>query len=96
MTAKFLLTSSFKHFFKGLAVGSLRDNILFVSKKDYAKMSNTRVTVCNFQSMKSPMKLNSLLLKFFCCVTWFEERRHWRRWKQGLFIKSYCLYKTIV
>ena len=28
------------------------------------------VTVCNFQSMKSPVKLNSLLLKLFCYITW--------------------------
>ena len=28
-------------------------------------------TVCNFQSMKSPVELNSLLSKFFCYITWF-------------------------
>ena len=28
-------------------------------------------SVCNFQSMKSPVKLNSLLSKFFCYITWF-------------------------
>ena len=87
MTAKFLLTSSVKHFFKGLAVGSLRIMSFSYQKKDYTNISNTRVTVCNFQSVKSHMKVNSVLLKFFCCVTWFGERRHWRRWKQGLFIK---------
>ena len=27
-------------------------------------------TVCNFQSMKSLMELNSLLSKFFCYITW--------------------------
>ena len=27
-------------------------------------------TVCNFQSMKSPVELNSLLSKFFCYITW--------------------------
>ena len=27
-------------------------------------------TVCNFQSMKSPMELNSLLSKFFYYITW--------------------------
>ena len=26
--------------------------------------------VCNFQSVKSPVELNSLLLKFFCYITW--------------------------
>ena len=28
-------------------------------------------SVCNFQSMKSPVELNSPLLKFFCYITWF-------------------------
>ena len=28
-------------------------------------------TVCNFQSMKSPVELNSLFSKFFCYITWF-------------------------
>ena len=28
-------------------------------------------TVCNFESMKSPVELNSLLSKFFCYITWF-------------------------
>ena len=28
-------------------------------------------TVCNFQSMKSPAELNSLLSKFFCYITCF-------------------------
>ena len=28
-------------------------------------------SVCNFQSMKTPVKLNNLLSKFFCCITWF-------------------------
>ena len=27
-------------------------------------------SVCNFQAMKSPMELNSLLSKFFCYITW--------------------------
>ena len=28
-------------------------------------------SVCNFQSMKTPVELNSLLWKFFCYITWF-------------------------
>ena len=28
-------------------------------------------SVCNFQSMKSPVKLNSLFSKFACYMTWF-------------------------
>ena len=34
------------------------DNLVFV------------LPVCNFQSMKSPVELNSLLSKFFCYITW--------------------------
>ena len=33
---------------------------------------------CDFQSTKSFEELNSLLLKFFCYVTWFDERRLWK------------------
>ena len=29
------------------------------------------ITVCNFQSMKTTVELNSLSSKFFCCITWF-------------------------
>ena len=32
-----------------------------------------------FQFTKCSVELNSLLLKFFCYVTWFYERRNWRR-----------------
>ena len=32
-------------------------------------------STCNFQSMKSRVELNGLSLKFFCCVTCFNERR---------------------
>ena len=28
-------------------------------------------TVCNFQSIKTPVELNILLSKFFCYITWF-------------------------
>ena len=27
-------------------------------------------SVCDFQSMKSPLELNSILSKVFCCITW--------------------------
>ena len=30
------------------------------------------MTVCNFQSMKSLVELNSLFLKLFRYITWFE------------------------
>ena len=29
-------------------------------------------SVCNFQSIKSPVELNNLFLKFFCRITWFD------------------------
>ena len=28
------------------------------------------ITVCNFESMETPVELNSLLSKFFCYITW--------------------------
>ena len=34
------------------------------------KKKNNAITVCNFQSMKSPVELNSFLSKLFCCITW--------------------------
>ena len=38
-------------------------------------------TVCNFQSMKSPVEMNSFLSKFFCYATWFvispDQTRLW-------------------
>ena len=36
-----------------------------------AENSKLSMSVCNFQSMKSPVKLNSRLSKFFCYITWF-------------------------
>ena len=36
--------------------------------RQYWDVSNS---VCNFQSMKSPVELNSLFSKFFCYITWF-------------------------
>ena len=35
------------------------------------KQCNGIITVCNFQSVKSSVELNSLLPKFFCFITWF-------------------------
>ena len=34
------------------------------------KEKNWHKTVCNFQSMKCSVELNSLLSKFFCYITW--------------------------
>ena len=40
--------------------------ILFSKKSEFQSNS-----VCNFQSMKSPVELNSLFSEFFCYITWF-------------------------
>ena len=42
-------------------------------KKLNIKLLNRQrqISVCNFQSMKSPVELNSLLSKFFRYITWF-------------------------
>ena len=34
-------------------------------------ISQNTISVCNFQSMKSPVERNNLLPKFFCYITWF-------------------------
>ena len=55
--------------------------------------------VCNFQSMKSLVELNSLLSKFFCYITWFvispDQTRLWTTCKRGLYVKSFCFFETI-
>ena len=40
-------------------------------KKVLMRVDLFNSTVCNFQSMKSPLELNSLFSKFFCYITWF-------------------------
>ena len=55
----------------------------------------TNKTDCNFQFMKSPVKMNSLFLKFFCYITWLDEMRHWGPCKRGLYDKSCCFFETI-
>ena len=40
------------------------------------------------------MELNSLLMKFFCYVIWFDVEWHLRPCKRGLFVKS-CFFKLI-
>ena len=43
------------------------DNTPYVTVDDISGV----ITVCNFQSMKSPVELNSLFSSFFCYITWF-------------------------
>ena len=50
--------------------GHVNFKILFVKAE---KVSEFLISVCNFQSMKSPVELNSLLSTFFCYVTWFVK-----------------------
>ena len=52
-------------------------------------------SVCNFQSMKSPVELSSLFLKLFCYITWFDQTRHWAPCERGLYFKSYCFFEII-
>ena len=56
-------------------------------------------SVCNFQAMKSPMELNSLLSKFFCYITWLvispDQTRQCTTCKRGLYIKSYCFFEAL-
>ena len=49
-------------FFCGILIADV------VLPRDEIKRQNT---VCNFQSMKTPVELDSLLSKFFCYITWF-------------------------
>ena len=49
------------------------------------------ISVCNFQSMKSPVELNSLLSKLFCYITWFvvsPVRRDSRRLAKEAFMSN--------
>ena len=41
------------------------------------KCRKITVSVCKFQSMKRLLKLNRILFKFFCYITWFDQRRNW-------------------
>ena len=56
-------------------------------------------SVCNFQSMNSPMELNTLFSKCFCYiarfVTWPDQTQEWTTCKRGLYVKYYCLSETI-
>ena len=45
-------------------------NVLILLVYMYALKNITSKSVCNFQSMKSLVELNSLLSKFFCYITW--------------------------
>ena len=63
----------------------------------FAKSVMDEFTVCNFQSMKSPLELSSLFSKFLCYFTWFvispDQTRLWTSYKRGLHVKSYCSSK---
>ena len=61
---------------------------------------NPNKPVCNFQSIKNPVELNSLLSKLFCYITWLvispDQTRLWTTFKRGLYVKCYCFVETIV
>ena len=48
-------------------------------------------TVCNFQSLKTPAELNSLLWKFFCYITWLVRHDDYLR---CLKFAEYCVQRT--
>ena len=52
-------------------------------------------SVYNFSSMRSPVELTSLLIKFFCYVTEFDEGRNWRPANEVYFFKSYYFFERI-
>ena len=37
----------------------------------FRHQSPKHISLCNFQSMKIPVELNSLFSNIFCCITWF-------------------------
>ena len=43
---------------------------LFVFSLSLLERGIYEKSVCNFQSMKSPLELNGVLSKFFCFITW--------------------------
>ena len=56
-------------------------------------------SVCNFQSMNSPVELNSLSSKFFCYITRFvtspAQTRERTTCKRGLYVKQCCFSETV-
>ena len=71
---------------------------LFVFSLSLLERGIYEKSVCNFQSMKSPLELNGVLSKFFCFITWLLYqliRRNTTTCKQGLYVKSYCFFETI-
>ena len=57
---------------------------LYITQKNYI--------ICNFQSTKSSVELNSLFLSY---IIWFDETQHWRPSKRDLYIQSYRFFETI-
>ena len=58
-------------------------------------MNRNNIPVCNFQSMKSPMELNSFFLELFCYIICSDEMRNWMPCKRGLYVKRYCFFEII-
>ena len=57
-----------RRFFKA-SVSRLAEKQFSSSTRRRANFSSS---VCDFQSMKTPVELNSLLSKFFCYITWLD------------------------
>ena len=87
---KYILNDFFLYFFWWVIVFRCQDvwNYVFCDKC-------TKITVsgCIFQSMKTRVELNSIFLKFFCFVTWFDERRKLVCW--GHASEAYFSYPIV-
>ena len=74
--------------------------LIFKLQQEILKFNDICMTVCNFQSMRSPVELNGLLSKFFCYITWFvispNYTRLWTTCKQGLYVKSSCFFEILL
>ena len=61
-------------------------------KQRNSSLLKIQCSVCNFQSMKSPMELNCLFSKFFCYITWFVispgSTGSWTTCKRSLYVKQ--------
>ena len=55
---------------KIVTLDGIKNNHNAYCGEDCVKTFFKFLTVCNFQSTKSPVERNSLLSKFFCYITW--------------------------
>ena len=68
-SAKFIITDCLPNMFFSLFV-FFTLNLIYINAHYFHRYVVFSYSVCNFQSMKSPVELNSLYSKFICCITW--------------------------